>query len=80
MQTSSDIAVILRDIDFRTESACEAAWLGGDPVATAVFLAAGGVWVVYGVAGFANATASAEAEGIARKVAEALNGRRWRRD
>ena len=35
MQTSSDIAVIPRDIDFRTESACEAAWLGGDPVATA---------------------------------------------
>lgn len=50
------------------------------PVATAVFVTAGGVWVVYGVAGFANATASAEAEGIARKVAEALNGRRWRRD
>ncbi len=37
MQTPSDIAVIPRDIHFRTESARGAAWLGGDPVATAVF-------------------------------------------
>ena len=37
MQTPSDIAVIPRDIHFRTESARGSAWLGGDPVATAVF-------------------------------------------
>jgi hypothetical protein len=37
MQTPPDIAVIPRDLHFRTESARGAAWLGGDPVATAVF-------------------------------------------
>ena len=49
------------------------------PVATAAFVVAGGVWSVYGVVGFANATASAEAECIARKSGEGLNSRRWRR-
>jgi predicted metal-dependent hydrolase len=37
MQTPANIAVIPRDLHFRTESARGAAWLGGDPVATAVF-------------------------------------------
>jgi hypothetical protein len=37
MQTPSDITVIPRDIHFRIESAHGTAWLGGDPVATAVF-------------------------------------------
>ena len=37
MQTPSDIVVIPRDIHFSTECARGSAWLGGDPVATAVF-------------------------------------------
>lgn len=36
MHTPTDLSVIPRDIHFRTESA-SATWLGGDPVATAVF-------------------------------------------
>lgn len=37
MGTPIDVAVIPRDVHFRTESARQGAWLGGDPVATAVF-------------------------------------------
>jgi hypothetical protein len=37
MQTPSDLAVVPRDIHFRPEAARGTAWLGGDPVATAVF-------------------------------------------
>src|SRR5512136_601071 len=37
MQTPPDIRVTPRDVHFRTESARWTAWLGGDPVATAVF-------------------------------------------
>lgn len=37
MQTPTDIAVTPRDIHFPTESAHGTAWLGGNPVATAVF-------------------------------------------
>jgi hypothetical protein len=37
MTTPADVAVIPRDIHFRTDSARGTAWLGGDPVATAVF-------------------------------------------
>src|SRR5512137_2531947 len=37
MQTPADIAVLPRDIHFPTESAHGTAWLGGDPIATAVF-------------------------------------------
>jgi hypothetical protein len=37
MQTPPDVRVIPRDVHFRTESAHGTAWLGGDPVATAVF-------------------------------------------
>ena len=37
MQTPTNIQVTPRDIHFRTESARGTAWLGGDPVATAVF-------------------------------------------
>lgn len=36
-QTPPDVRVTPRDLHFRTESAANAAWLGGDPVATAVF-------------------------------------------
>ena len=37
MQTPTDIRVTPRDLRFRTEAARGIAWLGGDPVATAVF-------------------------------------------
>jgi uncharacterized protein len=37
MQTPLDILVTPRDVHFRTESARGTAWLGGNPVATAVF-------------------------------------------
>jgi predicted metal-dependent hydrolase len=37
MQTPSDIAVVPRDLHFQTQVARGVAWLGGDPVATAVF-------------------------------------------
>lgn len=37
MQTPPDVRVTPRDVHFRTESARWTAWLGGDPVATAVF-------------------------------------------
>ena len=37
MTTPADVAVIPRDVHFRTDSARGTAWLGGDPVATAVF-------------------------------------------
>jgi len=37
MQTPPDVSVTPRDIHFRTESAHGTAWLGGDPIATAVF-------------------------------------------
>jgi hypothetical protein len=37
MTTPADVAVIPRDVHFRTGSAWGTAWLGGDPVATAVF-------------------------------------------
>jgi hypothetical protein len=37
MQTPADVSVIPRDIHFRTESSHGTAWMGGNPVATAVF-------------------------------------------
>ncbi len=37
MGTPIDVAVIARDVHFRTEYVQQGAWLGGDPVATAVF-------------------------------------------
>ena len=37
MGTPIDVAVIPRDVHFRTESVQQGPWLGGDPVATAVF-------------------------------------------
>jgi uncharacterized protein len=37
MQTPRDVSVTPRDIHFHSEAARGAAWLGGDPVATAVF-------------------------------------------
>jgi predicted metal-dependent hydrolase len=37
MTTPADVAVIPRDVHFRTDCARGTAWLGGDPVATAVF-------------------------------------------
>lgn len=37
METPADIAVVPRDLHFRVERARGASWLGGDPVATAVF-------------------------------------------
>ena len=37
MHTPADVVVIPRDVHFHTESARGTAWLGGDPVATAVF-------------------------------------------
>jgi predicted metal-dependent hydrolase len=37
MQTPAGIAVVPRDLHFRLEPARDATWLGGDPVATAVF-------------------------------------------
>ena len=37
MPTPSDVSVIPRDVHFRTECAHGSAWLGGNPVATAVF-------------------------------------------
>jgi predicted metal-dependent hydrolase len=37
MTTPTDVAVIPRDVHFRTDSAHGTAWLGADPVATAVF-------------------------------------------